>query len=372
MLGESADSSARKRARAKMKDVADAAGVSIGTVDRVLNRRGRVSDETVSRVEAVARDLKFAPNRTASSLSRARTHVFVAVLPTPEQDGGYWNLIVQGMERAIEELDYVEVEFLFYDRFDPASFERLATGLSHQKPDGVILAPSIEAPARRLVEQVDPRMVVLIDGDLPDSGVLTTISQDSIESGLLAGKLLDLLCPEGRRLLSVTVGVDDHHLQLRRKGFERYFAAIADAGRSPRSARPLEHLVIADSRDWVRLDTWFAVQGESGHAGAGAGRNSAIEGVFVTNAAAHEVVARLPAALLPRIVGYDLIPENARALQEGKIDFIINQQPENQGYQALLAIHRARVLGEPVADVIRMPIDIVMRENLDFHPLSTG
>ena len=366
-MGKHADSSARKRARAKMKDVANAAGVSIGTVDRVLNKRGRVANETISRVEAVARDLNFAPNRTASSLSRARTHVFVAVLPMPEQDGGYWNLIVQGMERAIEELDYVEVEFLFYDRFDPASFERLATGLTHQQPDGVILAPSIESPARSLVEQVDPRMVVLIDGDLPDSGVLTTISQDSIESGLLAGKLLDLLCPEGRRLLSVTVGVDDHHLQLRRKGFERYFAAIADAGRPQ---RPLEHLVIADSRDWVRLDSWFAVQGASGHAGAG--RDRVIEGVFVTNAAAHEVVARLPDELVPRIVGYDLIPENARALQEGKIDFIINQQPENQGYQALLAIHRARVLGEPVADVIRMPIDIVMRENLDFHPLSTG
>ena len=345
-----------------MKDVANAAGVSIGTVDRVLNKRGRVANETISRVEAVARDLNFAPNRTASSLSRARTHVFVAVLPMPEQDGGYWNLIVQGMERAIEELDYVEVEFLFYDRFDPASFERLATGLTHQQPDGVILAPSIESPARSLVEQVDPRMVVLIDGDLPDSGVLTTISQDSIESGLLAGKLLDLLCPGESRLLSVTVGVDDHHLQLRRKGFERYFAAIADAGQPQ---RPLEHLVITDSRDWAQLDAWFT--GAGGRTPGGA-----VSGIFVTNAAAHEVVTRRPDALVTRIVGYDLIPENARALQEGRIDFIINQQPENQGYQALLAIHRARVLGEPVADVIRMPIDIVMRENLDFHPLSTG
>ncbi|TVQ95968.1 MAG: sugar ABC transporter substrate-binding protein, partial [Spirochaetaceae bacterium] len=253
---------------------------------------------------------------------------------------------------------------LFYDRFDPASFERLTAGLMHQSPDGVILAPSIETAARGLVERIDPRMVVLIDGDLPDVGVLTTISQDSIESGLLAGKLLDLLCPNGGRLLSVTVGVDDHHLQLRRKGFERYFAAIDEEG-TPK--RLLEHLVIADTRDWASLDAWFAGPGAAGPEGL-----ESVAGIFVTNAAAHEVVARLPAAVLPRIVGYDLIPENARALQEGTVDFIINQQPENQGYQALVAIHRARVMGEPVSDVIRMPIDIVMRENLDFHPLSTG
>ena len=368
MKDSNPQSSARARGRATTKDVAEAAGVSLGTVDRVLNRRGRVSGETASRVEAAARELSFAPNRTASNLSRARTHVFAAVLPMPEQDGGYWNLIVRGIERALEELDYVEVEFLFYDRFDPVSFERLASGLIHQDTDGVILAPSIEPAARDLLEKIDPRTVVLIDGDLPGSGVLTAISQDSIESGLIAGKLLDLLCPGGR-LLSVTVGVDDHHLQLRRKGFERYFAALSErsygsgqrtdssAGRSAPSGRRLEHLVISDAGDWASLAAWL-------------GSHDSVDGIFVTNAAAHEVIRRLPDGVSPRIVGYDLIAENARAVQEGRIDFIINQQPEHQGYQALVAIHRARALGETVPDVVRMPIDIVMRENLDFHPVT--
>ena len=339
--------------RAKMKDVAQAAGVSIGTVDRVLHRRGRVARETIRRVEHAAAELRFSPNPAASQLSRSTFHVFLVVLPMPEQDGGYWQLVVRGVQRALSELapHAVETEFLYYDRFNPQSLLRLIPGLVHQQATGVVLAPAIEEPARALVEQLPPKTVVLIDGELPDDRVLATIAQDSRESGVLAGKLLDLSAG-ARRFLSVTVGQDDYHLQIRRQGFESYFASPA-----VRALQSLEHLDIRDDRAWADLERWFQ-------------REERPEGIFVTNAAAHRVVERLPRGYRPRIVGYDLISENARCLRDGAVEFILNQQPENQGYQGIYTLYRHRVLNEEVESRLRMPIDVIMRENMSYHTIG--
>jgi len=67
------------------------------------------------------------------------------------------------------------------------------------------------------------------------------------------------------------------------------------------------------------------------------------------------------------IVGYDLIPENVRYLKEGYIDFLISQQPEMQGYQGIYTLYNKVVLGEEVPEKIMMPIDIIMKENIDYY-----
>jgi LacI family transcriptional regulator len=64
-----------------MVDIAREAGVSLATVDRVLNGRDGVNAETATRVQAVVQRLNYAPNLAASLLSRGRTLQFDIVLP---------------------------------------------------------------------------------------------------------------------------------------------------------------------------------------------------------------------------------------------------------------------------------------------------
>ena len=115
-----------------MKDVAREAGVSIGTVDRVLHNRGRFSPATADRVRAAAATLQFQPNLVASNLKRAQWRTLVAVLPHPEQDGGFWQLVVDGINRAVQQLahHYVRVRFAHYNRFDPRSFYQISDELA--------------------------------------------------------------------------------------------------------------------------------------------------------------------------------------------------------------------------------------------------
>ena len=63
-------------------DVAHSAGVSVATVDRVLNHRTGVRKVTVERVEAAIRQLNYQPDRLAARLARSRDYRFCFVLPT--------------------------------------------------------------------------------------------------------------------------------------------------------------------------------------------------------------------------------------------------------------------------------------------------
>ena len=59
-----------------IKEIASKAGVSPGTVDRVLHNRGRVSKESAERVRLVAREAGYVPNLFAKRLKEGRSLVF--------------------------------------------------------------------------------------------------------------------------------------------------------------------------------------------------------------------------------------------------------------------------------------------------------
>ncbi|MBP3217878.1 MAG: LacI family DNA-binding transcriptional regulator, partial [Lachnospiraceae bacterium] len=52
-----------------IKDIAEKAGVSRGTVDRVLHERGRVSEETAQRIRALAEEMDYSPSEAGMALA---------------------------------------------------------------------------------------------------------------------------------------------------------------------------------------------------------------------------------------------------------------------------------------------------------------
>src|SRR5258708_17923812 len=68
--------------RARLEDVARAAGVSLATVDRVVNRREGVREKTIARVEAAVARLGYRADPAAARLSRNQSFRFAFILPT--------------------------------------------------------------------------------------------------------------------------------------------------------------------------------------------------------------------------------------------------------------------------------------------------
>jgi LacI family transcriptional regulator len=68
-----------------------------------------------------------------------------------------------------------------------------------------------------------------------------------------------------------------------------------------------------------------------------------------------------------KIVGFDLLPPNLHYLRKNKISFLINQNPEQQGYQGLINIYNYLVLKKNVEPLQYLPLDIVVTENVQYY-----
>ncbi|TVQ41482.1 MAG: LacI family DNA-binding transcriptional regulator [Spirochaetaceae bacterium] len=346
---------------ATIKDIARMAGVSIGTVDRVLNDRGRVARETFQRVQQAIEQLDYTPDLTARHLSMAKTFAFGVVMPQADQDAGYWLLPRAGMERAARDLAFhkVAARYFYFDRHSPGSFERCCRQVWDSELDGIVIAPVLSQPARAFLEALsaERRMpVVLFDSRVEAETRYTFVGQDPFDSGVLAGKMLHILMRKPGVVVVITVGTDDYHLARRAEGFRHYFGGHTAVGLV--SISLVEGPGIDPAADLAhRMPPELAE----------------VEGVFVTNALSHYMVEYLERQDKPRhipFVAYDLIPQNVDYLRRGTIDFIISQEPEAQGYEALYELYRQVVLGSAPAESIGMPIELVTRENLDSYLTS--
>jgi LacI family transcriptional regulator len=93
-----------------------------------------------------------------------------------------------------------------------------------------------------------------------------------------------------------------------------------------------------------------------------------IAAVFVTNSKVHLAAESFKSLCkTPKIIGYDLIPQNIALLKTGVIDFLISQKPEAQGYMAANLLFDFLIKKEQVPAENYISIDIIAAENLDYY-----
>src|SRR5690349_11560589 len=126
----------------RIKDIAEKAGVSPGTVDRVLHNRGRVSEEARIKVLSIVKELNYEPNLSARALGSNRTYRLAALIPDPGVDF-YWDAPRRGIEKAEKELKQygIVVEQYIFNPYNVNSFLEKAFAVGRANPDGILVAP---------------------------------------------------------------------------------------------------------------------------------------------------------------------------------------------------------------------------------------
>jgi LacI family transcriptional regulator len=341
---------------ASIKEIAKKAGVSIGTIDRVLHGRGRVSDRTRARVQRIVADTGYSPNIYARNLSLSKVFRFAVLMPRPNQDSGFWRIALKGIDRAQREFEAAKVKVCYhhFDRYSDRSFERAFEKATGERPDGLLIAPVLSVVAQRLITSVEPVIpYVFFDSAIPGASVLSTISQDPFQSGLLAANLMKWMQCSGGSIAVVKVVPEDYHIGERLRGFEAGMSSV-----------PSVRLVTyeADSHDGEAIFRRLA--------GTILGENTDLRGVYVSNAWTYPFAASLnsnPAGRRICIIGYDLVGKNREYLEAGKIDFLISQRPGMQGYEGIRTLYRHVVLREQVKKSIPMPLDILTKDNFKYY-----
>ena len=150
-----------------IKEIASRAGVSIGTVDRVLHNRGEVKKETHDRVMRIVNEMGYTPNLMAKALSSKKMATFAVVIPDSSDNNPYWLKPVEGIELAQRELAAYNARFstFNYNATNSESFCKALTMTIESEPDGVLVCPAFKEPAIEFCRQLDEKNIpyVFID-----------------------------------------------------------------------------------------------------------------------------------------------------------------------------------------------------------------
>ena len=346
--------------RVRIKDIAKKAGVSKGTVDRVIHERGNVSADAKERVLQAMEELGYERNILASALAYNRTLKVAAILPRPEEDP-FWAQPKSGIDRALQSLrDYgMTVDFYTFKDADRNDFDQQAKKLLSQSYDAVLVAPIFLKESSELLDKFDEMNIkyVLINTHIErtDKGFLCYIGQDSYYSGVLAAKLLNFGLPKGAQVaichLEKAV-YNSQHLIQKEKGFEDFFK------QNSKNNIQVVKLKFEEVLDHDGLKAYIQQQLHPG-----------LQGIFVTTSKGHYIATILKELGREdiKLVGFDLIEENLKYLNDGVIDFLINQNPLKQGYLAMINIFNHFILKKEVKKMQHLPLDIVMPENVEYY-----
>lgn len=344
---------AKKQAR--IKDIAQLAGVSTGTVDRVLHNRGEVSGETRKKILSIIDSLDYQPNFLASTLASKKEYHFAVLIPAGSDHNPYWLEPLKGILKARDELSSYGVRISIYSFLhNTTDFRKKADSVLEAKPDALLLAPIFYSESKRFLASCKKigLPLVFIDTQMEYEGAIRFIGQNSCQAGHVAARLMDLGQPDKARYLAFNLlGEKDqlYHFTERLNGFKDFF----------KSHNKDVQITVFDihAADQDPIEEILKKHLE---------QENPIHGIFVTGSKVYRIARVLKGLTVrrPRLVGFDLVPENIEYLREEMIDFLISQQPEEQAYTGIQTLYSVIVLKQNVDPVKYSAIDIITRENL--------
>jgi LacI family transcriptional regulator len=324
----------------------------------VLHNRGEVSELTKNKILKIISELDYKPNIFASNLASKKPAVFATLLPQPPSKEGYWNKPFIGVQKRIAELKQfgVQIQPFTFSQTDRTEFVREAEKILELKPDGIILAPFYKKESLEFIEKLKKHNIpfVFIDSEIKNAGQISYIGQDSYQSGLVSGKLLDLMLPGGNILIIHFAKEMDNqnHLVEREKGFYDWYK------KNNHNMHQLFTCEVPDTNEESWMEKVKAIIEEK-H----------IKGIFVTNSKvffAGRLIEKYNLTDI-KVIGHDLVKWNVEYLSKGIVQFLICQRPEEQGYNAINKLFRYVVEKIKISEQNYTSIDIITKENIDYY-----
>lgn len=345
------------RAKPTIQMVADLAGVSRGTVDRVLNDRPHVNEEARQRVLAALRETGYVSPKEAyrRQLDASLPPLTLGVL-LPNWEGQFRIEVDQGIRRACGELEESNVRVLVR-RCETDLPQEATELLETMRTEGAagfavcaVNDPSIERwIAARMAEGLP---CVTFNSDLPESGRLCFVGQDIHAAGRVAAGLL-YKCAGARGPLLATAGnlkFDGHRQRL--DGFRDRLKELHF---------PADQLIIRET--YNDYETTFRVVQEVLE------QWPELRGVYMANLSVSGCCAAIERSgkkSRVHVICHDINEGVRQLIRSGAVDFTIPQDLERQGYAPLLLLRdhlRKRKPLEP--KWLQGRIDILCAENLE-------
>ena len=184
--------------RLTIKEIAEMAGVSRGTVDRVLNGRGSVSPKTAEKIHKIAAAVNYSPNLPGKILAVKKKQLKFGFILFNPYGNSFFLDVVRGIEdRKTELQEYgVQVEVRYTDMDDTqmqvAQVNELLTSGINGLAITPINHPDVIEKLRDLAQKNIP--VVTVNSDIPDCRRIAYVGSEYFKSGETAAGLMNMVC----------------------------------------------------------------------------------------------------------------------------------------------------------------------------------
>ncbi len=341
----------------KISDVAEMAGVSRGTVDRVLHGRGHVDPAVEKRVQMIIKNLNYKPSRIAQQLSMRKRGIKLGLI-TRMDVNGFWNQIALGARQAMNELtEYgITIEERFFTRFLPEEQLAIINELVALGISGLVIVP-LDAPSirQRLKELMDAGIaVILVNSELPDFEPMCYVGSDYFISGQTSAGLLHLFANHQPVRLAICSG--NYYLTSYRQRLEGFLAKLDQLQTNYEIVENIE--ITSDSEYAYNTTVGLLTNHPDINAVFTVSNNpvpvcKAIEDLRLTDCVIH--------------IGYGMTPNTRPFLLSGALTATIGQQARDQGRMPFRLLLQYLLNGDlPEKKRILMRNEVFIRENCIF------
>lgn len=335
-----------------VKQIAELAGVSRGTVDRALNGRGNVRPEVEKRILQIAEEMGYTPNRAGKALAYQRKNLSFGIVANVEGNE-FFDDLLKGAQTAVDEYsDFgLSLKIAGGRRYDlDQQLQQLST-LQAAGVSGIAISPinlpEIEEKINELVAA--GIKVITVNSDIENTKRLCYVGCNYYQSGVTAAGMLRLMRPEGVRAGIVTGSIRMLGHNRRMKGFSDMLkrlpnSLVVDVCESldeQEIAYEETHKMLSAHPEINTL--YFAAAGAVG--GMQAAVDLGLKDLTVISCDDTEKIRQL--------------------MQEGLIQATICQEPFRQGYRAMQILFEAAVNNVPPAEEFCYMDNIIrIKENL--------
>ncbi len=330
--------------------IAKLAGVSRGTVDRVIHQRGRVAPEVEKRIRDIMDENDYHPNMLGRALAVSKTPLTIGMIMI-EKGNPFFQLIHSGMKEAVSQFrDYpILVDFRHINGVDEEEYLKVLDELE-SKVNALIIAG---LQTKRIVEKVNQIAkkipVMTLNIDLEDSYRIGFIGIDDYNAGTCLAGLAHNLTRSGENILILSGSKTIHSQSQRVNGFldtmKQYPEILLSNVIYTEDKLEISNKLLKEilSKKYyktiVMVDSWLANAGE-----------------VVAQTGYNDI----------NILGFDLMPQNKEALKQGKVTYIIDQSAYMQSYECVHKVCEHLIYGTELPKGKNyLPIHIYNKYNLD-------
>ncbi|SNS13382.1 LacI family transcriptional regulator [Anaerovirgula multivorans] len=338
-----------------IRTIAEAAMVSRGTVDKVLNNRPGVSQEVRDKVRKISEEMGYQPNLAGKALAYQKHPLKIGVVILNKNDS-IFHEIYKGIHQAFEELkDFgISIETLMMENITGDEQLKCIKELRQKNIAALALSPLEEEFIREELQELAKEDVKIVTFNTDIAGIekLCFIGQNLVQSGRVAGELMGKLLPNGGEIAIITGSRKIKALQERVQGFKEILEGEYV------SLKITEMLEDVGDNDTSYVKTLTLLE-----------KYSDLKAIYITGRGVGGVGKALQQLNRRdiKLVSFDTAPETVELISNKIIDFTITQEPFMQGYLPIKMIFDYFFKNQmPLNENIYTKLQIVTKENMDY------